>query len=146
VPEPQHWQSAEVKKELCRRAQEEITALWSKRIGIPWSSVWIQRVHTNTIRAEVLKYAVKGSELLECQDAITPMLRVIKQTRSLSGFGSLFPMPSPDDEQKPLCECEKCGDVKSFIPTELAHRFGADFRERVSGRTVRPSNQKNKTR
>ena len=141
TPEPRATDSAEVIAEKCRRAQEELTAQWSHMLGVPWSSVWVRRVHGSGVIQEVLKYACKGSELVESPDAIAPMLRVLKQTRTLSGWGSLHPLPSPDEEQKPSVACSDCGAEKSFIPSELAFLYRIDNQEKLTGRTVPPSKQ-----
>lgn len=141
TPEPRPSDRAEVKAEKCRRAQEELTAAWSDLIGVPWSSVFVRRVHGNGIAAEILKYAVKGSELAESPDPIAPMLRVIKQTRTLSGWGSLHPLPSPDEDQGPCVACEDCGAIKSFVPSEIAWTFAKSDGPPSIGRTVPPSKQ-----
>lgn len=141
TPPPRRGDRKDVIAEKCRRAQEELTAAWSDMINVPWSSVWVRRVYGKDISAEILKYAVKGSELIDSPDPIAPMLRVIKSTRMLSGWGSLFPLPSPDEEQSPGVACTACGAVKSMMPEELAWAFKRDDSIHREGRTVPPSMQ-----
>lgn len=141
TPEPRPTDPAEVIAEKCRRAQEELTAQWSHMIDVPKSMVYVRRVYGSGIVQEILKYACKGSELVESPDAIAPMLRVLKQTRTLSGWGSLFPLPSPDDEQEACVACEDCGATRSFVPTDIAYMFRRDESEHVIGRTLPPSKQ-----
>lgn len=121
TPEPNRHDSKEATEEKCRRAQEELSAAWADCIGQPLAVVWVRRVYGNSIVREVLKYAAKGSELLESPDPIAPMLRVLKKTRTLSGWGSLYPLPSPDIDSDPKVGCDQCGAIKSWIPTEIAH-------------------------
>jgi len=141
TPEPRPHESAEVKAEKCRRAQEELSAQWADMIGAPGAVVWVRRVSGIAVVREALKYAAKGSELVESPDPIAPMLRVLKNTRTLAGWGCLHPLPSPDAIEGGALECEGCGAVKSFIPSEIAFRFGVAGSEAIAGRTVNPSKQ-----
>lgn len=120
TPEPQHWQPKEHKDELCRRAAEELSGLWADQINSPSASVKVRRVYGTEVVREALKYGVKGSDLIASPDPIAPLLRVLKSTRTLSGWGSLFPMPSPDKEEGPRVGCESCGAVGAYVPTEIA--------------------------
>ena len=117
--EPNRGDSEEIKAELCRRAQEELSALWADQIGEPLGIVWARRAWGG-ILAETMKYAVKGSDLLKSPVPIAPMLRVIRQSRALAGWGSLFPLPSPDEEMKTKCSCSQCGETGTFLPVEVA--------------------------
>ena len=100
-------------------AQKELSAAWADQIKSPHGIVWVRRVWGENVVQEILKYSVKGSELLESPDPIAPMLNVIKQTRSLAGWGSLHPLPSPEEEEPFAVSCESCGAEKSFMPDEL---------------------------
>lgn len=122
VPEPLRTDPAEVVKQKCQLAQKELSALWADVLDEPTAVVWIQRVkEVSRFASEILKYCMKGSELLESPEPIVPMLEVIKSTRMLAGWGSLHPLPSPDDEEKPAVACENCGEEKTFVPEEIAH-------------------------
>lgn len=121
VPEPRADDSAAVKKEKCRLAQLELSSLWADQIKHDHAVVWVSRVKGGNIAKEVLKYACKGSELLESESPISPMLRVLAKTRTLSGWGSLHPLPSPDEEEKPLVSCDACGEEGCFMPEEIVH-------------------------
>ena len=119
VPPPFRWESKAVKKQKCEMAQKELSAAWADQIKSPHGIVWVRRVWGENVVQEILKYSVKGSELLESPDPIAPMLNVIKQTRSLAGWGSLHPLPSPEEEEPFAVECNGCGAQKSFMPDEL---------------------------
>lgn len=120
VPEPLRTDSAEMVKHKCSMAQKEVSSLWAEVIGEEASVVWIQRVkQKETVAREILKYCMKGDELIESPDPIAPMLRVLKSTRMLAGWGSLYPTPSPDEEDKPSVQCEDCGEEKTFLPADV---------------------------
>ena len=106
TPEPYPGEKRESVQEKCRRAQEELSAAWADMIEEPTGIVHVRRVYGTGVVKEAMKYAAKCSDLLECNDPIAPMLRVLKSTRTLAGWGSLFPLPSPDREEKPATGCK----------------------------------------
>lgn len=115
--------SAEVIAEKCRLAQEELSKAWAYQIKSPDGIVWIRRVHGNGMPSEILKYAVKGSDLIASPVPIAPMLYALKATRTLSGWGSLFPLPSPDADETPVAECPDCHSTKTFLPIDVINRI-----------------------
>jgi hypothetical protein len=141
TPKPEQWQPKEHRKELCARAKEEFTAIWRHIIDEPTAITWISRVHSAGIAKEILKYAAKGSDLIRSPQPVGPMLQVLRKTRTLAGWGSMFPLPSPDEEQKPLVECSKCGQTKTLLPSELVYRIAEIDSDFTAGRTVQPNRQ-----
>lgn len=120
VPEPLTTDKKEVVAQKCKLAQQELSALWADVLGVKESVVWIQRVKSvGTMAKEVLKYCLKGSELIECEEQIAPLLRVIQKTRMLSGWGSLHPLPKEEEEDKPSVACDKCGAESAWLPNEV---------------------------
>lgn len=122
VPAPTRRDSPDVIAQKCQLAQAELSALWAEQIRTKEGIVWVRRVHGAGIPIEILKYAVKGSDLLESPDPIAPMLRVLKATRTLSGWGSLHPLPSPDADETPAAECPDCHNVSSYLPADVVAR------------------------
>lgn len=124
TPEPLRRDPKEIVKEKCRLAQEELSVLWADVIKVPLAVVHVRRVYEpESVAKEILKYCMKGSELIECREAIAPMLRVLAKTRMLSGWGTLHPLPSPDEEDKPVLECEHCHAQKSFLPADIVSKI-----------------------
>lgn len=123
VPKPTRRDSADVIAEKCKLAQEELSAAWAHQIGNVDGIVWVRRVSGKGIPSEILKYAVKGSDLLASPVPIAPMLYALKATRTLSGWGTLFPLPSPDADESPLAECPDCHSVKSYLPQDIINRI-----------------------
>jgi hypothetical protein len=122
VPEPLRTDPAHVVKEKCQLAQKELSALWGDVLGLENAVVWVQRVkQVESMAKEVLKYCMKGSELITSPQPISPLLETLRSTRLLAGWGSLHPLPSPDEEDKPSVECSNCNATKSFVPEEVAH-------------------------
>lgn len=119
VPEP-HWRDSKAtKEEKCACAQQELADQWADCMGEEMAHVWVTRTSGVDAVHEVLKYAVKSSDLLDSPDPISPMLYVLKNTRTLAGWGSFFPLPSPDEEEKPEARCEDCGMPADYIPEEV---------------------------
>jgi hypothetical protein len=120
-PAPRKSDSQTEKARLTAQAQLEVSALWADCLGVPKAMIYLKRAtRKETISAEILKYCLKGSELIECVDPIAPLLRALKSTRTLAGWGTLFPLPQIDEEEKCSVECESCSATKSYVPEEVA--------------------------
>jgi hypothetical protein len=120
TPEPLRTDPPEVVAEKCALAKGELSALWAEQIRQPFAIIDVRRVYDSTkIVTEVLKYAVKGSDLLASPDPIAPMLRAIKGTRMLAGWGSLFPIPELDPDEGPDVACRNCGCSGAFLPADI---------------------------
>ena len=138
VPEPTWRDSADVKREKIDASLAEVTALWSEQIGVPRAGVHVRRAYGERVIAELCKYAAKGSDLIECAEPIAPMLRVLKSTRTLAGWGSCFPLPCPDEGIQPKVQCRDCGAEKSMLPAEVVSFLTRGSDTGHAGRTVAP--------
>ena len=71
----------------------------------------------------MIKYAVKGSDLLESPDPIGPMIAVLERTRLVTTFGTFFGRGKEFDDAAdgPTQGCEQCGEIGSMIPTDIVH-------------------------
>jgi hypothetical protein len=124
VPEPLKRDSKDLFKEKTRLAQEELSSLWAEVINQDQAMVHVRRVYEpQSVAREILKYCMKGSELITSPDPIAPMLRVLAKTRMLAGWGNLHPLPSPDEEERPALKCEKCNAEKSFLPADIVNHL-----------------------
>lgn len=141
TPEPDYRDSEAVKDEKCQAAREELSTLWADQIGEETAIVLATRAFGDRVILEICKYAAKGSDLLECPTPIAPMLRVLKATRTLAGWGSCFPLPSPDEDPGPKIGCETCGALKSFLPSAVVSYLTKGTDPGWKGRTVAPSSQ-----
>jgi hypothetical protein len=120
TPEPLRTDPPEIVREKCSLAQRELSALWADQLKQDHAIVDVRRVYDiKTIALEVLKYAMKGTDLIESPDPIAPLLRTLKNTRMLAGWGSMFPLPALDPEEPPVVSCPECDNVKSFLPEQL---------------------------
>jgi hypothetical protein len=142
TPKPKPFDSTAVIKQKCEFAQKELSSQWADMIGADQAIVWVRRAYGPEVISEVLKYAAKGSELIDSPDPIAPMLRVISATRTLTGFGSMHPLPSPDKEDGPLVVCESCGEAKSYLPDTIISFLCGPINSATAGRTVAPQNQR----
>ena len=142
TPKPAPFDTTAVIKQKCKTAQLELSAQWAHMIGEDSAIVWAHRVYGDQAINEVLKYAAKGSDLITSPQPIAPMLRVISKTRTLTGFGSLYPLPNPDRDEGPLVCCDKCGAEKSFLPESVISFLCGPTNPGTAGRTVPPRKQK----
>jgi hypothetical protein len=123
TPPPEWNRGADHVAERCRAAQEELSAVWRKCLGEPQAIVWVKRCNSATITEEVVKYSVKGSDLVTSPDPIGEIIRVLERTRLITTFGNFFGRGREFDEaaqgEKP--GCDSCGESGSFVPTEIVH-------------------------
>jgi hypothetical protein len=117
VPEPNWRDSADVKRQKCEHARLELSALWSQVIGQEQASVLANRKAPGDALAYALKYAVKGSTLIESKLPIAPLIRVLSASRMLSAFGSMHGQKLEDpEEEKPGAVCTSCMQETSWVP------------------------------
>lgn len=117
--EPKRGDDRETVAELCRSAKGELTRAWADQLGQPTAIVDACRVTGGAATAYVLKYATKPAELLAMKTDLAPLIRVLRKTRLISGFGNLHPLPAVDAEERPGTACECCGEAKAWIPSDL---------------------------
>ena len=84
---PPYSASKEEKKARFKLAAQELERVWAKILGQQTASVFVKRANKATIAKEVVKYAVKGQDLLDCEGTIGDMLRALDSTRLLTTFG-----------------------------------------------------------
>lgn len=122
--EPKRRDPPEVVAALCQSAAAELSALWADQLKQPTSSVQVARVSGEKAAVYSLKYATKAAELLAMQNELAPLIRVLRKTRLVSGFGSLHPLPAVDAESKPGLSCACCGAESQWLPeTVVAAAF-----------------------
>lgn len=90
VPPPQRRESRESIKAKCEAAGKELERNWSRCLKQPSSSVFVKRCNAATITKEVVKYAVKGTDLLDCKEKIGDLIRALEGTRLMTTFGTVF--------------------------------------------------------
>jgi len=117
TPRPQQNESRDNIRKKCTAAKREFTKLWSTIIGEQHGVCWIQRTTGEQCAREVLKYAIKGSQLAESRDPIGPIIHQLRATRLTTSFGNCFgKLLVRDDEQKRVVVCPQCKDTSSFAP------------------------------
>lgn len=122
VPEPNRRDNREEKERKCKAAAEELGRIWSECCGIPFSSVLVRRGDADAL-VEVLKYSCKGSELIECEDRVTDLIRLMQGMRLMTTFGEIRKMikdEDPEEEEVTGCQCPKCLMAKTTIPLSAA--------------------------
>lgn len=137
TPKPKATDSRERKKRLCELAAKELERVWSKCLHQVTSSVKVKRTSEADVVQEVLKYSVKGSDLVESVDPVAPIIRCLEATRLVTTFGTLFGkklLKAESDDRPPLM-C-KCGASGCLMPAEVIDRLARltgprDVRHRV---------------
>lgn len=124
TPKPKASDSRDRKMKLCEKAGAELERVWSKCLGQASSSVAVKRTCGEDVVQEVMKYSVKGSDLVDSPDNVAPLIRCLEATRLVTTFGSLFgkKLLRADDSERPPLMC-KCGASGMFLPEELVARL-----------------------
>lgn len=131
VPAPTQRDSPDVVRQKCEHAKIELERIWSNVVGQPASIVAALRARSGDALAYSLKYAVKGSDLIDSPLPIGPLIRILSRSRMLSAFGDFHGRITPDDEdERPRCSCPDCGETASFIPAEIAARACISARDK----------------
>lgn len=136
TPPPQFGQTPTTHPEIFKAAAQEMESAWSKCLKQETSSIRIKRCDAATISKEVLKYSVKGSDLLQCQEPIGDLIRALDGTRLLTTFGKAHGSTVRDirkeakakltleeqafrDELPPRCACGS----EEWMPADLIQRW-----------------------
>lgn len=129
TPPPMPYHSRGRKAALLKAAAEELQKKWSPYVGQKSSSIKARRCSAQEAVREVLKYAVKGSELAECEGSVFEVIRAMKGNRLYTTFGSLYKLRSELKEPpKRPCKCGRCGAEGTIKPEEIV------VREAMNGR------------
>ena len=125
TPPPQRGEGKKSLKEKYKAASDELGLAWARACGIKsldpdWCGVIfkVKRCNTNEIGREVLKYSVKGSDLINCPENPADLIRAMQATRLVTSFGSLFGKNRLQSEEKHKpCTCGKCGE-STWMPEQ----------------------------
>jgi hypothetical protein len=113
TPLPQRGDTVERKKELFQQAAIELESAWAKCLKQETASVKIKRCNASTIAKEVVKYAVKGSDLIDSQDPIGEIIRCIERTRLLTTFGAAHGQCTRDLRKQVKAELAEANRVRN---------------------------------
>jgi len=148
TPKPEWSDSRDVKIQKFEHARLELSGVWSSVIKSPHAVVLAKRARDKNVAAYVLKYACKGSDLINSPEPIGPLLKVMDRSRLISAFGNLHGRTAEmDDDEKPGIQCTECQNEKSFVPlavidhytrrnpaeSPIRVHFGPDFHNQKSG-------------
>jgi hypothetical protein len=131
TPEPYRRESAASVRAKCRAAAEEFTELWRKcckQVRPP--SVKMSRCD-HTIAKEVMKYSIKPADLIETEEPIGPVLRMMDKTRLVTTFGSVFGIGEDDELGKREFLCPN--GHKSWMPEAGLQRMLLEAHDRERG-------------
>jgi hypothetical protein len=124
TPKPKASDSRGQKVALCEKAAKELEEVWSRCLNQKTASVKVKRTNDVDVVQEVLKYSVKGSDLVESPEPVAPIIRCLEATRLVTTFGTLFGKRLAKSEEAPraplMC---KCGASGSFLPQEVIDRL-----------------------
>jgi hypothetical protein len=151
TPPPRRRDSPEKIRELCVAASTELSTVWAKTLGDEMASVRVKRAIRETITKEVVKYTIKGDDLITAPFPIGDMIRAIDGTRLMTTFGHAHGQcvkdiraeakrdarerrsdnhksgDNPDESHEDTGYSCPCGDHAAWLPDEI---FGMMLRKR----------------
>jgi hypothetical protein len=137
TPEPLPRESASAKEWKCRAAATELETLWAEIAGQESASVKIRRGDARAL-VEVLKYSVKGSDLIDSPEPIAPLIRLMGGMRLMATFGAIRKeMKDADPEEETDhagTPCEQCGCTGYFVPMAQIDRAFDTMRDARNNR------------
>lgn len=125
---PARWESQEKKAECYRQAKIQMEHTWAKALRQDVAVVHAKRCDAKTIAREVLKYSVKGTDLVNAPENIGSLIDCLKRTRLVTTFGTVhgFKFKASDEGREP-CFCNECLEAAAWLPQEVwCSRFGGD--------------------
>lgn len=136
VRPPQRGDTKAVIRAKCLAASDEVGLEWARCLGIKsmnpdWCGVIfkVKRCDKEGIQREILKYSIKGQDLIDSAEPIGPVIRALQATRLVTSFGSCYGKCRADDgATKPKCTCKKCGGEEWMIDQEVERNL-RDARE-----------------
>jgi len=125
---PVKWESAEDKRECYRLAKLALESTWAKALRQPLAVVHAKRCDKNGIEKEVLKYSVKGADLIESKEPVGPLIDCLKKTRLMTTFGTVHGATFiKKPRERAACECGGCLNGSPWLPQEIyLAQFGSE--------------------
>lgn len=106
---PAKWETAAQKFEAAKLAKLALEAAWAKALRAPTAVVHVKRATAVGVIKEVVKYSVKGSDLVACREAVGPLIDCLSRTRLVTTFGSAHGFQFREDARPPQkCLCGNC--------------------------------------
>lgn len=120
-------------------AKAELATVWGNCVDQKTAIALAVRKNGATAARELLKYAVKGSDLLESVLPVGRMIAEIDAGRTISTFGTLRKKKGEGeeleeleaDEEKPGLECTSCGEAHGWLPEVVVKKFTGKFTPRT---------------
>jgi len=125
---PFHWEKPEVKRECYRLAKLSLENTWAKALRQERGVVHAKRCSADGVVREVVKYAVKGSDLIESVEPVGRLIDCLKRTRLVTTFGTAhgFKFEKPA-RTLAACECGECLETGKWLPQEVwLSQFGSE--------------------
>lgn len=105
------------------RACKEVGAQWELCCQRPASCkvrrVWTRENDIQDALREVVKYSVKGSDLVESKREAAPLIRLLDGCRMITSFGSMFGRPECKRVKGTAPPCESCGVKGATMPEAI---------------------------
>jgi hypothetical protein len=125
---PLKWETADEKRECFRLAKLALENTWAKALRHEIAVVHAKRCDREGIVREVVKYSVKGSDLVECKEPVGPLIDCLKKTRLVTTFGTAHGFKfTKKPRELAACECGGCLNGSIWLPQEMwLAQFGRD--------------------
>lgn len=108
---PARWESEKAKREAAKLAKLALEHAWAKALRQPLGVCHAKRTNGKDVIREVVKYSVKGQDLIKCTEKLGPLIDAITRCRLVRPFGAAHGFKYRESDRQPrACECGGCLD------------------------------------
>lgn len=108
---PLSWETPDEKREASKLAKLALEAAWAKALRQPMAVCHAKRTTADEVIREVVKYSVKGQDLLKCRENVGPLIDCLAKCRLVTTFGTAHGFKFKENERElRACECGGCLD------------------------------------
>lgn len=135
TPRPHRGDDIETLRSKFAGAARELQGAWARCLGQEEPPrLWIRRCDAGAA-AEIVKYALKSEDAINCQGAVAPILRMLDAVRTVATFGTLRGLKIIEP-QRPSLKCPNGHDGWTSTPpgrvaTVMEHRLSHRQRREI---------------
>lgn len=103
----------------CREVGDQWKLCCQRAASVKVRRVWTRENDMQDALREVVKYSVKGSDLVESKREVAPLIRLLDGCRMITSFGSMFGRPECKRVKGGAPPCEACGAKGATMPESI---------------------------
>jgi hypothetical protein len=128
---PKRWNTAQEKAWKVQVAKSELQEAWRQCLKQGDDPIiHVKRVDSDIV-SEVVKYTIKGDELLDMADEIAPLIDAMDGTRMMTTFGNCYRLAKRLEEAEGVSEFLCPNGHAEWLPEGVASRLFEEWSEQL---------------